>query len=193
MIRLEQLLHKFQPNNDFEFEGRHFKTNVPSVAPKAYLNIIFDAANDEVQEEIIDPLGLSDEIRAFYRAYNGASLLSESISIYGFQPKSYLIERGDWRKLPPYNIMDTNERYYDNVVFSRYLIFASYYPDRSKVFMERREGRVYCAVGDDLSRIRASWPSFEFWITEELERLSTYFDQHGNRLVELEDTLPGRT
>ena len=110
VIVLEDMLRKFKPKNDLDFEGTHFRTNVPSVTPKAYLNILFDAADDDVQTEIIDPLGLSYEIRSFYRAYNGALLLSEAICIFGFLPIVHLIERRDWRKLPPYNIMELNER-----------------------------------------------------------------------------------
>jgi len=192
MISLEELLSKFKPCNNVEYEGRKFMTLVPSVGDLAYLNIIYDAACADVQRDIIDPLKLPADVREFYRTYNGADLFAGLFSLYGFMPKKYLIYRDDWRKTLPYNILDLNERFFDNLAASNIVLFASYGFDRSGVFIERSTGLVHCSVADNLRRIRASWVSFETWLEEEIGRLSECFDENGNRLVEIEETLPTR-
>ena len=85
MINLEILLSKFKNHNDVVYNGTRFLTNVPSVAPFAYLNIIFPAADKEIQESKIDPLHLPEQLRGFYLDCNGAVLLSDTINIFGFR------------------------------------------------------------------------------------------------------------
>ena len=192
MVILEDLLCKFRENNDLEFEGRLFKTHVPSVAPRAYLNIIYRAANADVQREIIDPMGLPANLRAFYRRYNGARLFFDLLSIYGFLPRHYLLEREDWRKILPHSLVDSNTEYSNSPTSSSILLVGSYGYDRSEIYVDRTTGRVTCTVGRGLSGSRAEWSSFENWLEEEIRRLSECFDEFGNQLVEDEDTLPGR-
>jgi hypothetical protein len=166
-------------------------THVPSRGSLAYLNTIFEAADADVQREIIDPLKLPSQVRSFYRKYNGAHLFLDSLSVYGFFPKVYQLDR--LRKTYPYNIFDTNRQFFSDLSMSEIIIVGSYGFDRSEVFVDKATGSVSCSVGDDLSSIRATWPSFESWLEEEIARFCEFFDESGNQLVELEDTLPGRT
>jgi hypothetical protein len=190
MVSLEDLLQKFNPYKNLEYGGRHFMTHVPTLGTLAYLNIIFDPSDLDIQLDIIDPLVLPNEIRLFYKVYNGAHLFSDLLSIYGFLPKVYKLERDDRRKTLPYNIIDINKEYIDDLLTSEIFIFGSYGFDRSELFIERATGRIYCSVGDDINKFRATWPSFETWLVEEIGRLSDCFDKNGNRLVEFEETLP---
>ena len=189
-IAIEPLIKKFRPCQDLDFQGRHFRTLVPSVGDLAYLNIIYDAAEIEVQQQTIDPLRLPLSIREFYRKHNGADLFANNLSIYGFYPSAYLIERNDWRKSLPYNIIQTNQEYFSNTRESDIFVFGSYGFDRSELFIEKATGIVHCSVGDDLSRIRKTWPSFDTWITEEITRMCDFFDEEGHQLVDQEDMLP---
>lgn len=192
MISLENLLSKFKPHKNVEYEGRKFMTNVPAVGELAYLNIIYDAADDEIQRDIIDPLRLPTDLRDFYRTYNGAHLFSNLLRLYGFRPKSYLFDRDNrWRALP-YDLIDTNAEFFKDWQSSGIILVGSYGYDRSEVYVERSTGLVHCSVADNLRRIRASWVSFETWLEEEIGRLSECFDENGNRLVEIEETLPTR-
>jgi hypothetical protein len=193
MISLEHLLRKFKAHGNFEYEGRSFMTHVPSAGPCAYLNIIFAPAIPLVQKEIIDPLQLPDDLRAFYHKYNGADLFLHLVSVYGFLPAVYKFERSDWRKTLPYNLVNSNREYSNNLELSNVILVGSYGYDRSEVYVERETGHVHCSIANDLTKTRATWPSFEVWLTEEIARLSDCFDEHGNRLVELEETLPGGT
>ena len=193
MIVLESLLKKFKPLGNYEYKGAIHLTHVPLLGRLAYLNIIHTAAHDVIQHDIIDPLRLPDQLRRFYRTYNGADLFSDLMSVYGFFPKTYLYERTDERRSYPYNILDLNARHFNEVHSSEYFLFGSYGFDRSVVFTERRTGRVHCAFGEDMNRIRTTWEDFETWIRCEIDRLSKCFDEYGNRLVELEETLPGMT
>ncbi len=192
MISLEGLLSKFKPYKNCDYEGAYFLTHVPTVGPLAYLHTIFEAADPEVQRKIIDRLSLPSELREFYRRYNGAHLFSDSLSLYGFFPKEYFYDRADLRKSWPYNIEDSNKEHFENWLSNSILLIGSYGIDRSRVFVEKASGHVDCSFGDNLNRTRASWPSFETWITEEIHRLSECFDEYGNRLVDLEETLPER-
>jgi hypothetical protein len=189
-LKLEDLLTKFKDINNFEFEGRKFMTNVKSVALKAYLHIIFSAANEDIQRNIIEPLNLPASLRDFYRHYNGAHLFIDTLSIYGFRPRNYLIDRSDWRKHLPYDFVDANAQHLDIVKSSAIVLVGSYGYDRSRVYVERASGKVFCCVEDNFKRIRASWASFEDWIQQEILRLSHCYDAEGNLLVSLELTLP---
>jgi hypothetical protein len=193
MVSLENQLSKFTPHNNFEFEGRLFMTNVAALGPEAYLHIIFKAANEEIQQMIIEPLGLPPDLRDFYRRYNGAHLFSDMFSLYGFRPVVYQLNRVDRRQTMPYDILDVNREYTDDLVASGIILIGSYGYDRSEVYVDKSTNSAHCAVGGDLGKTRATWPSFEMWLTEEIARLSNCFDEHGNRLVELEETLPGGT
>ena len=192
MVDLESLLSKFKPHRNYRYKGAHRMAHVPSLGDMAYLNIIHDAADAEIQGSIIDPLCLPRQLRDFYRTYNGVDLFSDSLSVYGFFPVVFQYERADMDRSYPYNIMDLNERFLDNVMSSDVFFFGSYGYDRFPVFMDKSTGSVYYSSEDDPNRIRATWPDFETWIENEIRRLSECFDEYGNRIVELEETLPGQ-
>ena len=189
-VNFDALLSKFENLGDFEHEGRVFRTNAKSIAPRAYLNIYYRAAVEEIQRRIIDPLDLPQDVREFYRIYNGATLFIGAINVYGFLPPGQLIERGDWRKRLPYNFIETNEQYFVSLASSEILCLGSYGYDLSRVGVSRDTGEVICVEGSNFNHVRAKWRSFESWLTNEIERISNYFDSVGNRLVDEERTLP---
>jgi hypothetical protein len=190
MISLEKLLGKFKSNKDFEFEGSIFKTHVPWVAPKAYLNIIYRAADEETQKDIINPMHLPVELREFFYRYNGARLLSSSLRIYGFRPKDFVFTRSGWGALATFDLIESNINHFGHLAMSPLLIFGSCGPDVSLIFIERVSEKVFCAEGDNLNKIRKSWKSFNHWLEEELTRLSDCFDKNGRQLVDDEEILP---
>lgn len=187
-VDLTHLLRKFRPNRDFEVDGARRMTHVPSLGIHAYLHTLFQAADAQVQQKFIDPLNLPEQVRAFYRTYNGADLFSDNFSLYGFFPENYLLDR--LNKYYPYNILDINHEYVDDPRASDIFVIGSYGFDRSRVYVEKATGVIFCGTGSDLTRIRAIWPTFETWIQQEIARLCECFDECGNRLVELEELLP---
>lgn len=126
MISLEKMLCKFKPHKNFEYEGSHRMTHIPSLGEYAYLHTIFDAADNDVQRGNIDSLRLPSELREFYRTYNGAHLFSDNFSLYGFFPAEYLYERENWRKSYPYNIEDTNAEFMSDWISSDIIVIGSY-------------------------------------------------------------------
>jgi len=193
VIDLEYLLRKFKPNEDYELDGARHNTHTPWRGRLAYLNIIFRPADSEVQEQKIDPVGLPDQVRDFYHRYNGAHLFNGCFSIYGFFPFVHLYDRKNFRKSYPFNIERGNEQCGIAIKDSPIVLVGSYEGDRSGVVVDKKTGVVRCSVGEDLSAIRTVWPSFESWLEEEIERLSEYFDEYGNQLVDSVPVLPGRT
>lgn len=189
MIDLVKLLKKFNDINDFEFEGRLFKTNVPSVAPKAYLNILYKSADDTIQKQI-DSFMLPEQVRSFYNNFNGANLLSSSIDISGFLPENYLLVRTDFRQSLPYNIADSNLTYSIDLKNDNIIVIGSYGYDRSRVYVEKSTGKIFCSYENNLKEIRTSWDSFDEWLGIELSRLIKHFDENGNRIVDMKETLP---
>ncbi len=189
-IDFDALLSKFEDIADFEYEGRVFRTNAQSIAPRAYLNIYYRAAVEEIQKTIIESLGLPQDVREFYRTHNGANLFVGAIHIYGFLPPGQLIERGDWRKRLPHNFIIINEEYFPDLILRNSLCLGSYGYDLSMVCVSRDTGEIICVEGSNFNRVRAKWGSFESWLTSEIVRLSNYFDSVGHRLVDIERTLP---
>ena len=188
---IDTLLENFEPANNIEYKGKRFLTHVPWVAPKAYLNIIFPPAKSEVQNKLIDPLQLPREVRSFYRQCNGASLFSGSIHILGFVSRDSLIDRSNWKGLPPHDLIGVNEEFFDDIYCNANAIVGSYAPDASRVVVQKTNGEVYCSIGSDLSGVRATWGSFESWIESEVKRVSQFFDRRGRRLVDDDLLLPG--
>jgi hypothetical protein len=185
-----ELLAKYQPNDDRELERIVYKTRVPSVAPMAYLNVLFKPAEKELRERRVKQLGIPDSLTSFYEHYNGASLLSGSINIFGFVPDRYVLNRANWfEKRIPHNILEINKAL--EADRGDWIFYADYGYDRSLVCIEKETQIITCFVGEDLRRVRQTWASFNAWLEGEISRLSFYFDENGNRLVPEEQTLPG--
>ncbi len=191
-VDLLRLLAKFKAINDCEFETITYKTHVPSVAPQAYLNVIFKPAPQALREARVRQLRMPGALAEFYAAYNGAGLFVATIRIFGLLPDTYRIERTDWfRKRIPHDILDVHRECSRHLEVRDQLCFADYSYDKSAVCIERGSGQITCYFGEDFARIRQTWPSFEEWITSEIARLSFCHDERGNRLVAEELLLPG--
>ena len=191
-VDLLQLLAKFKEINDSEFETIIYKTHVPSVAPQAYLNVIFRPAPQALREARVRQLRMPQALAEFYAAHNGAGLLSGTIRIFGILPDTYQIQRTDWfRKRIPHDILDVYREYSRHLEVRDQVCFADYSYDKSAVCIGRGSGQITCYFDEDFARIRQTWPSFEEWITSEIARLSFCFDEQGNRLVAEELLLPG--
>jgi len=185
-IDILQLLSKFKDINNFHFEGRSFYTNVPSIAPKAYLYTVYDP----IKNDIIESLGFTNDIQEFYSKYNGASLFIGGINIYGVHKEGQLLHRGDWRRKQPLNLVEINKELFGGKFDKDFIAIGSYGYDKSRVLLEVQSGNIICCIQDNIKNERKRWDSFEIWLTEEIERLSTFFDEDGNRIKPEEEMLP---
>ncbi len=180
---LLKLLSKFLPISDVETEYAFFKTHVPSVAPEAFLNIIFKPASADVQKKVTRKLSFPASMVEFFECYNGAILFSDALRVYGCLPDHYLLNRADAFDSLPFDILRTNEEFGEELQPRGLLCVGSYGYDRSLVCMDRKTAQITCFREQDFGVIRASWPNLDQWLTSEISRMSFYFDEHGNRLV----------
>jgi hypothetical protein len=185
MQDLYKLLREFEDINDQESETAYFRTNVPSVAPLAYLHIIFKPVPDPVRSERTQALQIPRSLADFYRAQNGAILFSGSMSIYGLHQPGQLIERDDVFRILAFNIEDHNSE----PPRPSLLCCGGYSVDGSSVWIDRIDGIIYRYM----QHLRApcnTWRSLEEWIGHEISRLSALFDRRGTNLSDLSFTAP---
>jgi hypothetical protein len=178
-LAIEGLLSKYANVDDFVHDGVQFKTNVPWVAPKAYLHILFPPVLTEVLQQRTEELRIPGVLTEFYSQWNGALLFASALSIYGLLPDKYLLNRRDWRCCLPFDLVAETRRWRTELDQRNMLCFGSYSYDRSPLCISRDSGLVTVFAADRFDKIRASWPSFEMFFTEELERLSAFFDEYG--------------
>ncbi len=189
-VNLFQLLDKFRSFHDVETAEAFFKTKAPAIAPEAYLNIIFKAPSSGLVSEISEELKLPTPIKDFYKYYNGARLFVNGLAIYGCVPKGTPLNRSDRFKILPFDIREVNEELGKKLDATDFLCIGSYGYDQSLVCIERTTGEITCFVGENISKERMHWQSFNEWLSIEVQRISFLFDPNGNCLVDEINLLP---
>ena len=185
-INIENLLNKFKNINDYEYEGAIHKTNVKAVGPCAYLNIVFRAVPENLRKDMIVLLNMPDDLIQFYSQYNGARLLLGAIDILGFLPENRLIDRADYRKSYPYDILELNDEYSKKLPPKNLICFGIYGEDNSLICMERQTKKIICFEKNNLNKVRACWHNFEEWLTKEIMRISAFFQEDGTPLLDMD-------
>jgi hypothetical protein len=178
-IVIERVFSKYVDVEDLVHNGVRFKTNVPWVAPKAYLHILFPPVSPEILRQRTAELEIPTELAEFYSQWNGADFFAGTLAIYGLLPDKYVINRGDWRSQIPFDLIAETRRWRAELSKHNLLCFGSYSYDRSPVCVSRDSGVVTAFASDRIERTRATWPSFEEFFSRELERLSAFFDDKG--------------
>ena len=176
---IEKLLSKYRNVDDFVHERVLFKTNVPWVAPKAYLHILFPPAPADVLQQRTTELRIPNPLIEFYSQWNGALLFTGTLAIYGLLADGYVLNREDWRCRLPFDLVSETQHWQPELDDRDLFCFGSYGYDRSAVCVARDSGVVTVFAADRLDVVRATWPSFETFLSEELDRLSTFFDDNG--------------
>jgi hypothetical protein len=189
-VDIIQLIGKFKNIDDVETPHAFFKTKVPSVAPEAYLNIIYKAADSGLITELSAQMEFPTPIINFFKQFNGARLFVNTLNIYGCIPEGMPVERSNLLKIMPFDLRGVNKEFCDRMIDNNLLVIASYGFDRSLVCIDRVTTKIICFVGKDFSKERMRWPSFDEWLNSEVQRIAFFFDQDGNRLIEKEKMLP---
>jgi hypothetical protein len=190
-IDLLALLGKFEAVSDRETPDAYFRTHVPAVGSSAYLNIVYKAPPKTVLDEVDREVRLPNSLRDFYTSWNGARLFVGALSVYGCVPTGQLLNRADPFKLLPFDVREVNHEFTRQTKNAGLVCIGSYSYDRSIVCMHRETQSVACYVGKDFSKRRQEWGSLDRWLTDEVGRMSLFFDSQGNRLVDKERLLPG--
>src|SRR5258705_759719 len=94
-VDLRQLLCRFLRNDDRESSTAFFLTPVPSIAPLAYLHVVFKPIARHVLKESIAGLEMPSTLIAFFEKQNGAILLSGALNVYGVHPAGQLLKGED--------------------------------------------------------------------------------------------------
>jgi hypothetical protein len=176
---IEKVLLKYRNVNDFVHERVLFKTNVPWVAPKAYLHILFPPAPANVLQQRTKELRIPNPLSEFYSQWNGALLFTGTLAIYGLLVDGHVLNREDWRCRHPFDLVTETHRWQPELDDRDLFCFGSYGYDRSAVCVARDSGVVTAFAAERLEVVRATWPSFETFLSEELDRLSAFFDENG--------------
>ena len=193
MVDLIKQLEKFNNIGDCEFSHILYKTHVPSVAPRAYLTVIFKPVPAELRERRMQHLGFPHSLREFYKMYNGAHLFNGTINIFGLLPDTYFLDRANWfEKGLPLNVLEINQEYKADLKKRGLVCFADYGSDRSLVCMDKGSESIICFVGEDFENRRMAWPGLDEWLRTEIQRLSMYFDRSGKLILASDELLlPG--
>jgi hypothetical protein len=188
MVDLLNLISKFRSLNDRETEVAFYRTHVPWVAPEAYLNIIHKPAKPSILSNVSARMMIPIQYIHFLNRYNGAILLSGTVSLYGVVLEGQLLKRSDPFSLPPFNI-ETENRSWPPPDRQKFLVIGAYGLDGSLVCMDRGDFSIQVFHREQAQPYH-SWSSLDDWLEKEVERLSKYFDSYGRRLVNSSKTLP---
>ena len=191
MVDLPRLIAKFRGVNNRESDVAFFYTHVPSVAPDAYLNIIFKPAPADVLADVGAKMKIPACVQELLARHNGAMLLSESLSLYGVVRQGQLLNRSDPFSLPPFNIEFENQSW-PPPDRDRFLKIGGYGFDGSGVCIDRHNLHIVVFRRGEKDPY-SSWPALDVWLNSEIRRLSELFDPSGKRLVDGPRTLPSPT
>jgi hypothetical protein len=193
-VDLFLLLSKFHSCNDVESETAFFKTHVPWVAPLAYLNIIFKPVAPALLRVTGERLRIPQVLLLFLKSYNGASLFSDDVNIYGVHRPGQLSDPDNVYLALPFDIEAENQSWPSHDP-ERFFPFGGYSWDGSRVCIDRTDNKVHMfrrGRSGLQSQSEMQWLSFEEWLTTEIARLSFLFDESGKRLVDQSKTVPQR-
>ena len=188
-IDLPSLLSKFRSFEDRENQVAWFRTLVPWVAPKAYLNIIYKPAPSALLDEVATRWSFPEAVVEFLRRHNGAKLFSGALSLYGVVAPGQLLNRQDRFSLPPFNIEQENASW--SLDPDRLLVVGGYRLDGSRACIDRSDSHIHVLKTGQRNPI-ASWPSLENWLADEVLRLRSLFDDDGRRIGPKSDAGPPR-
>lgn len=156
--------------------GARLVGHVPHVAPEAYLHIVFpplsEADMTALEGELRRPLPVA--YRTLLGVTNGLTLFSGSLSIYG-RRTSY-VRTGDEAR-QPFSVVTPNAYERPSNLPADAIIVGGYYEDGSRVYVSASGETVRCDRDDATPLNR--WPDLLTMVTEEAQRLMSYFDESG--------------
>ena len=178
-IDLTSLIARFRPRDDREGAFAVFRTRTPWVAPYAYFNILFRPAPEQLLADMTRELDFPTSVEELLRVHNGAILLGGNVALYGVVAARQLVNRSDPFGRLPFSIASENDAWPSTP--DRLLVIGGYELDGSRVVIDRRDGTVSARRKSE-SRVVCSRPSLGAWLTGELARIGSLFDEEG-RLV----------
>lgn len=187
-INLLNMLSPSDAAGDRESDLAFLRTNVPWVAPEAYLHIVYKPLAETLLRKSAMNLRIPNSFVRFLQNQNGARLFLGVLGIYGIVPTGQLVVRTGAISLPPFNIERANSEltWLDR---NHFFAIGMYRFDGSIVCIRREDERVELLAAQQ-DGPRAVWPSVEDWIGTEVARLSALFDSRGHMLADESATVP---
>jgi hypothetical protein len=184
------MISVFRTHDDRENSNASWRTLVPWVAPEAYLNVVYKPAPRELFVQVAEKWRFPSSVIDFLGNQNGAMLFSGSLNLYGVVERGRLLNRQDRFSLPPFDIEQENASWSFHP--DRLLVVGGYSLEGSRACIDRSDGRVH------LFRMKTriptvSWSTLDHWLTDEIARLRTLFDDNGRRIASESETGPPRS
>jgi hypothetical protein len=190
-VDLLGLLERFEPVADWETPVARFRTNVPAVAPLAYMGILFARPKAQVVAAVDRELGLPGEVKEFFGEWNGARLFVGALVVFGCVEEDLSEDMRNVLVALPFSIGDANRALAPERREKGMVAVGRYEGDGSVVCVDRATGGVVCYEGREGLKVRQVWAGFEHWLVSEVMRLSALHDKRGNLLVDKAQLLPG--
>ena len=168
--------------------GAKLYGHVPHVAPEAWLHQLYAPLSEQDIDSVEGRIGqtIPRVFRDFLHLTNGIDLFSGSLSIYG--KRSSYARTGDeaWQ---PFCIVTANTL--DKPIHAKpwQLIVGSYRSDGSLISLDVRDGTAFRTRARS-AKVLNRWVDFWAMLSGESNRLSTFFDSHGRKVVDGPTTPP---
>lgn len=161
--------------------------HVPHIGSDAWLHELYAGlTNNQISElQATIPMPLPNNLKEFYKIYNGINIFSDSMNVHGLRSLNY---RMGEEAIQPYSLYELN-LIRPEIFQDEWLYIGSYSWDGSKVAIDLNCNKIYRCNRDD-DKILNEWPDFWSWLLNETERLSKMFDENGVELDEDDPTTP---
>jgi hypothetical protein len=162
--------------------------HVPHVAPEAWFHILFpplDADNlDDLERSIRRPIPRS--YRDLLTATNGLHLFGGKITLSG--------RRRDYSRKPgvrlPFDLADPNVHERPPAADPSWFLFGFYREDGSRAYLDPTDGHVYRGTRDLAQPRLNQWISLDAYLEQEVDRMTSLFDERGRQLDKARPTTP---
>jgi hypothetical protein len=157
---------------------------VPHIAPKAWLHIIYPPIllKQIAEIEVELSISLPEDLKEFLLTTNGINIFSDSLSIYG--KRTSYVRQGD-EAIQPYDLA-THHSEEKSYIPENFLVIGSYSWDGSKIIFNLDTNQIHrCQEGSSV--VMQSWDNLKTFLVNEIIRLSILFDDNG---IEHDDDVP---
>jgi hypothetical protein len=168
-------------------DGTLLLGRVPSRGPDAWHHILFRGLTSPeiLRVEQMVGLHLPQQLKEFFSAFNGVSLFSDSLSIYGLRSAH---DRTSLHP-EPYGIDTTNSFERLRGAPESAIFLGFYASDGSHLYLDSDTGVVYhCGRFDPLPLSR--WPDLRTMMLSEVRRLLGHYTADGQRTEGLRGSAP---
>lgn len=160
------------------------------IAPEAWLHVFHQGLSLEQIRSIEDKLGkrLPVSLASFFTSYNGLSIFSGSMSIFGVR---WVGERQGDAAWQPFDIFGPNTFEKPRGTPASQLCIGAYFYDGSRLVVDTESSAVFRVPHRSSAPVLNEWKDFDQMMSMEIQRLSELFDDQGRLIDPQAVTSPG--